>query len=438
MSNQENTRLLPELRFINEDGSSFPDWKILKLKALAKRQTSKNKDEKISRVLTNSAINGVVDQRDYFDKDIAVKGKLQGYYIVEQGDYVYNPRVSATAPVGPISKNNVGKGVMSPLYTVFRFNEESNGFYEQFFKSSKWHNYLQIVSNTGARHDRMSISAVDFLAMPIPYPTEKEQQKISDCLSSVNKIIEAENQKLESLKAHKKGLMQNLFPLENETLPTLRFSEFNRTGEWRCASVQSLIDSNIITGHLDGNHGALYPKSEEFSNKGVPYISANDFVNGAVDFEKCKFIPTERAKKFKKGIAINGDVLFAHNATVGPVAKLNTSLEFVILSTTATYYRCDNSKLLNDFLLFSLSSPYFVEQYSRVMTQSTRNQVPITIQRTFNLLLPPTIAEQQKLSALFSSINELISSQFKKVKALEIHKKGLMQQLFPVLHKVSE
>ena len=98
---------------------NYEKWSTRKLKTLAKRKTKKNKDEEITRVLTNSAVDGVVDQRDFFDKDIAVKGNLEGYYIVNQGDYVYNPRVSATAPVGPISKNKLGKGVMSPLYTVF-------------------------------------------------------------------------------------------------------------------------------------------------------------------------------------------------------------------------------------------------------------------------------------------------------------------------------
>ena len=94
--------------------------------------------------------------------------------------------------------------------------------------------------------------------------------------------------------------------------------------------------------HLDGNHWELYPKSSEFSLSGIPYLSANDFSNGIVDFTVCKYLSKERALKFKKWIAKNGDVLFAHNATVWPVTLLHTDYDYVILSTTATYFRCDN------------------------------------------------------------------------------------------------
>jgi type I restriction enzyme S subunit len=213
-------------------------------------------------------------------------------------------------------------------------------------------------------------------------------------------------------------------------VPELRFKDFQNDKEWKSPSIQSLIDNEIIISHLDGNHGALYPKSEEFSEKGVPYVTANDFVNGYVDFSNSKRLPLERAKKFKKGVSINGDILFAHNATVGPVAKLKTDLDFVILSTTATYFRCDNIELINDFLKHSLSSSYFVEQYSRVMSQSTRNQVPITTQRKFFLFLPNS-KEQSKIANCLSSLDVLITAETEKLENLKDHKKGLLQQLFP-------
>ncbi|MCR9289061.1 MAG: restriction endonuclease subunit S [Bacteroidetes bacterium] len=214
-------------------------------------------------------------------------------------------------------------------------------------------------------------------------------------------------------------------------VPELRFSEFERDGEWAKKGIQKLIDDNWIISHLDGNHGALYPKSNEFSDEGIPYISANDFVDGTVDFDRCKRLPLKRAKQFKKGIAKDGDILFAHNATVGPVAMLNTPLDFVILSTTATYFRCDNKKLLNNFLKHSLSSSYFIGQYTRVMSQSTRNQVPITTQRKFHLYVPKNKKEQQKIANTLTSLDTLIAAEKEKGDALQAHKKGLLQQLFP-------
>jgi len=214
MSKQVKKALVPKLRF--PEFRDAREWEEKKLRKLAKRITQKNKESTVTRVLTNSAADGIVDQRDYFDKDIANKNNLGGYFIVDEGDYVYNPRISKIAPVGPISKNRIGKGVMSPLYTVFRFKNSIDSFYEQYFKSTHWHQYLRMVSNTGARHDRMSITNNAFEEMPIPTPEPKEQKKIAGCLSSIDELITAQVQKVESLKAHKKGLMQQLFPSAGE------------------------------------------------------------------------------------------------------------------------------------------------------------------------------------------------------------------------------
>jgi len=204
MSGNDKRPLVPRLRF-----SEFRDaggWSFQPLKKLAKRSIRKNTGCEIARVLTNSAEYGVVDQRDFFDKDIANQGNLEGYYIVEEGAYVYNPRISATAPVGPISKNRIGTGVMSPLYTVFKFDNSQNEFYSHYFKSTHWHQYMRQSSSTGARHDRMSITNDDFMGLPLPVSTPEEQQKIADCLSSLDDLITAEIRKLDTIKAHKKGM----------------------------------------------------------------------------------------------------------------------------------------------------------------------------------------------------------------------------------------
>jgi type I restriction enzyme S subunit len=167
---------------------------------------------------------------------------LEGYLVVEKGDYVYNPRISTTAPVGPISKNNVATGVMSPLYTVFRFNNCHNDFYAYYFKTTGWHQYMRQASSTGARHDRMAIANGDFMAMPLPVASSEEQQKIADCLASLDERITLEAQKLDTLKTHKKGLMQQLFPAEGETLPKLRFPEFRGAGEWDSDELGNVAD----------------------------------------------------------------------------------------------------------------------------------------------------------------------------------------------------
>ena len=201
----------PKLRFPGFEG----EWEEKKLGEVADRCTSRNKDKTVTRVLTNSATEGVVDQNAYFERDIAVKENTDNYFIVDVDDFVYNPRISVSAPVGPISRNKIGRGIMSPLYSVFRFKSGNIDYLEQFFNTTIWHKYLKEVANYGARFDRMAINTEDFYSMPIPIPSPPEQQKIAECLSSLDEEISAQQQKVEALKEHKKGLMQKLFPAIN-------------------------------------------------------------------------------------------------------------------------------------------------------------------------------------------------------------------------------
>ena len=200
-----------EIRFKDDDGKGFPEWEEKQLGEIATKINSKNTDNSVSRVLTNSAINGVIDQSDYFDHDVANSENLGGYYVIGKGDFVYNPRVSVTAPVGPIKRNNLGKGVMSPLYTIFRLMSENSDFLNCFFSSSLWHKYMKQVANYGARYDRMAISSNDFLKLPIPIPHPDEQQKIADYLTALDQKIELTDKKLTQAQTFKKGLLQQMF-----------------------------------------------------------------------------------------------------------------------------------------------------------------------------------------------------------------------------------
>ena len=202
---------LPEWRFPKFRNSA--EWKTKTLNLLAIRITTKNHNASIDRVLTNSAIGGIVDQSGFFERKIVSSDNLKNYFIMDDGDYVYNPRISTTAPVGPISKNKIGKGIISPLYTVFRFHNTQNDYFEQYFKTNIWHDYIKRTANTGARYDRVSITTDTFMNMPIIYPaTQKEQQEIADCLFSIDNLIIEQSKKIEVLKTHKKCLMQGLFP----------------------------------------------------------------------------------------------------------------------------------------------------------------------------------------------------------------------------------
>lgn len=211
MTNKLIDKKTPLLRF--PEFSETSGWTFEKLGSLARRMTTRNTDRRYTRVLTNSAEHGVVDQKEFFDREIVTSANLDAYYVVEAGDYVYNPRVSKSAPVGPISKNHVGTGVMSPLYTVFRFHEAKNDFYEYYFQSTHWHRFLRDASNSGARHDRMNISNDDFMNMLVPVPPcPDEMIKVSDFFHVLDDLIDAEAKKLERLRARREGFLQQIFP----------------------------------------------------------------------------------------------------------------------------------------------------------------------------------------------------------------------------------
>lgn len=200
-----------ELRFTKPDGSPFPDWQEKRLGEIAIRVTEKNTNEAIKFVLTNSAVQGIVSQQDYFDKDIANENNLGGYYVVQKGDFIYNPRISVSAPVGPIKQSGFELGVMSPLYTVFRFTDQNEQFFNQYFAGTLWFKYLKTVANYGARHDRMAIGTGDFMAMPLPYPHPEEQQKIADTLTALDVKINAVTAQMDAMLRFKKGLLQQMF-----------------------------------------------------------------------------------------------------------------------------------------------------------------------------------------------------------------------------------
>ena len=422
LMSKEN-KLIPELRFPEfvKDG----EWEYLYGNELFEPISNKDHNSELP-ILAISQEYGAIP-RDMIDyKVIASEESIKSYKVVEKGDFI----ISLRSFQGGIEYSNY-KGICSPAYIILRKKRElKDNFFKYYFKTDLYIRHLN--KNLEGIRDGKMVSYNQFSEILLPYPSFKEQEKISSFLYSLDEYIDFQSEKLKTLNSHKKGLLQNLFPDEGEKIPRFRFPEFKNVGTWNEKSIQALLDENIIISHLDGNHGALYPRAEEFSDDGIPYITAKDFISGFVDFSNCKKLPKERAKKFKKGVAKNGDILFAHNATVGPVAKLITDFSFIILSTTATYYRCDNKFLINDYLKFALSSPFFVNQYTKVMSQSTRNQVPITAQRNFIIQLPNP-DEQQKIASCLSALDNLIKMQYDKIEQLKEHKKGLMQRLFPII-----
>ena len=404
MRMSKKKEIVPKLRF-PEFSKSY--WGITRLNALADKIAERNKGDDISRVFTNSATEGVVDQEEYFDRDIANKNNLTNYFVVEKGDYVYNPRISTTAPVGPISKNKLGIGLMSPLYTVFRFRNKENDFYEHFFLTNLWHSYIKNLSNTGARHDRITISVDKVMKMPLPYTSPDEEQKIADCLSSIDELIDAESRKLKALEKYKKGLMQKLFPAEGKTLPEWRFPEFRHKNEWRIKPL-----GKICTNY----DSRRIPITEKDRVRGeIPYIGASGVIGYINDFifdEDLLCVSEDGAnlvaRTYPIAFSISGKTWVNNHAHV---------LKFFHKYTQDIVESYLNMINLQDFLT-GMAQPK--------LNRAKLDIIPIPL---------PEEEEQQKIADCLSEIDTMIKEQSNKVEQLKAHKKGLMQGLFPSLEE---
>ena len=203
------------VRFKADDGSEFPDWEEKKVANLFSKIKEKNKDSKIQNVITNSAEFGLINQRDFFDKDIAVEGKKENYTIIKTGDFVYNPRKSKQAPYGPFNCYQLEEdGIVSPLYTCLRPKGIVNAYYLfWYFQSGAWYRFIyENGAQNGARHDRVGMTDSLMQDIPVYVPRSlEEQQKIADCLSSLDDVIKMQKATLTVWKEMKKGLLQQMF-----------------------------------------------------------------------------------------------------------------------------------------------------------------------------------------------------------------------------------
>ena len=216
-------------------------WEQRKLSEITDKVTEKNAGLQYVETFTNSAEFGIISQRDFFDHDIAKLGSLDGYYIVKNEDFVYNPRISTSAPVGPINRNKLGRtGVMSPLYTVFRPHDIDTTYLEYFFKCGYWHSFMNFNGDSGARSDRFSIRDNVFFQMPIPIPDIDEQRKIGELLTCLDNLITLHQRKFEKLTNVKKSMLEKMFPQNGSSYPEIRFKGF--TDPWEQRKLGELVD----------------------------------------------------------------------------------------------------------------------------------------------------------------------------------------------------
>ncbi|MBT9546449.1 MAG: restriction endonuclease subunit S [Candidatus Sericytochromatia bacterium] len=255
----------------------------------------------------------------------------------------------------------------------------------------------------------------------LPHTSQIEQQKIADCLSSLDTLISAQTQKIDTLKTHKKGLMQQIFPSEGETIPRLRFPVFRDGGDWRTQRIEELAKRG--SGHTPDKKKASYYSG---GIKWVSLADSNMLDNGYLYSTKIE-ISTEGLKNSSAVLHPVGTVILSRDAGVGKSAILNSDMA---VSQHFMAWVCDKSKLSNWFLYYVLQ--ILKPTFESIAVGSTIKTIGLPYFKALCISVP-SIEEQQKIADCLSSLDILISAQTQKLDALKIHKKGLMQLLFPAL-----
>ncbi|WP_424931932.1 restriction endonuclease subunit S [Amaricoccus macauensis] len=404
----------PVLRFpefLNAEG-----WKETLLQKIARPVKERATTEDAENVLSLSGEHGLVLQSDYFGKKIA-GDSTDRYLKIRKDDFVYNDRITKASSFGTIKRlSNYAGGIVSPIYKCFRFQPSENPvFWECYFASGSHDPALGRLVNEGARAGRFNISVTQFLSTNAWRADGPEQQKIADCLASVDALIAAQGRKVESLRAHKNGLMQQLFPQEGETQPRLRFPEFEGAGEWEEKSV--------------GDFGQVVTGSTPSTSDPTLYGGAIPFVSPA-DISELRYIDATKKTLTEAGFQKSrpvraGSVLFVCiGSTIGKIAQnvrdcvTNQQINAVIPDAMHS----------DEFVYFALSNAS-----DRIALLAGKQAVPIINKSLFSAvrLLVPDLAEQQRIAECLSSLDDLIAAETRKLDMLGTHKKGLMQQLFP-------
>lgn len=407
--------LIPSIRF-----AEYTDaWERRKLGEIADKVTEKNSSRIYSETFTNSAENGIISQRDYFDHAVSNSANLDGYYIVSEDDFVYNPRISTTAPVGPINRNRLKRrGVMSPLYTVFRTRDIDALYLEHYFKSHHWHQYMFLNGDSGARSDRFSIKDFVLMEMPIAVPCKVEQMRIGSFLEELDRLITLHQRKLEKLQNIKKSMLDKMFPKNGELFPEVRFAGF--TDAWERRKL----------GELGKAHSGIgFPDVEQGGTEGLPFYKVSDMNISGNEHEMTKsqnYVSIEQIQRKNWTPILHVPAMFF--AKVGAAVLLNRKrlcrTPFLLDNNTMAYSVCgekwnvDFAKALFDTVnLPSLIQVGALPSYNAGDVES----LEITL---------PNIEEQNQIGHFFRLLDHLITLHQRMLEKLKNIKKACLKKMF--------
>ena len=408
MSGHEKKPLVPPLRFPEFRDAGEWESKPLKFMGSFFRGLTYSADEVSEEGLLVLRSSNIQDGTLVLDKDLVFVNKTCPDDIqLRSGDIAICMSNGSKALVG---KNAEFRGnydhdlTVGAFCSIFRPSVE---FSKLIFQTPKYTKFISVAIG-GGNINNLKNSDLGEFEHPVP-KLQPEQKKIADCLSSLDDLIAAESQKLDTLKTHKKGLMQQLFPREGETVPRLRFPEFREAGEWATKTLAELAEN------LDNRR---VPVTEKDRTKGnIPYYGASGIVDYIRDFI------------FDEDLLCISEDGANLRARTAPIAFSISGKTWV--NNHAHVLRFDSKcvqKIVEDYL-----NSISLEDYLTGMAQPKLNRAMLD---TIPVPVPQDDDEQQAVSDCLSSLDDLITAQSQKIDAIKIHKKGLIQQLFPVLDEV--
>lgn len=251
-------------------------------------------------------------------------------------------------------------------------------------------------------------------SLQISLPPIAEQKRIAAILDKAEELRGLRRKALEQLDA----IAQSIF--------LKMFSDLNLPER----TIGELLESGSLLLHKDGNHGSLYPRADDFSNEGIPFLSAKSVTDdGLIDTTLIEYLREEKAEKLKIGWLTKGDVLLAHNASVGKVALYDGRFERALIGTSLTAFRPNPKNLESHYLTAVLQSTRFQQQLMKNMGQTTRNQVPITAQRGLRIVEPPLLL-QQEFARRIEAIEQLKTAHRKSIAQLDALFASLQHRAF--------
>lgn len=403
---KETPSLVPKLRFPEFRGTE--GWTLEAGGKLFDQINDRNPAPGLP-VLAITQEHGAIP-RHMIDYHVSVTEKsIESYKVVRVSDFI----ISLRSFQGGIEYSRY-HGICSPAYVILRRRGEgSDEYYRHYLKTDRFVRIL--TKNLEGLRDGKMISYAQFSELLLPTAKPAEQQKVAECLSSVDELMAAQARKVDVLKTHKKGLMQQLFPREGETQPRLRFPEFQNAGEWEVRTIGEMF--SLINGCAF--------KPEDWKPTGTPIIRIQNLNDPSAEFNYSQEPVPERNR------VESGDLLFAWSGTLGssfgariwngPSGVLNQHIFKVLM---------DEQQITLQFALLILAR--VEEEIARRTHGFKASFVHVKKSDLVQVeMLLPSVPEQQRIASCLSSLDALITAETQKHEALKTHKKGLMQQLFP-------